>query len=527
MSFGRRALTMIPKGWSSCWSMAWIIGVLFAANAVLADGATFGYNVFPYPTTGDIPLRGGINDNGQIVLGSTGNSFLRQANGAASPIPPEPGSTIFSIIYAINNAGQMVGEAANPDHGTFRNSNGAYTDLPPGFAQTNGGFCAGVYPWGLNNVGQLVGNSCLGGFIAPGPTGPFQFFQCPNNIGSNPASINDRGQVVGFCGNTSNWGRKGLPPTTSFLRDTNGTITLITQSGWTSSEARGINNSGQIVGNYLDATGEHGFFRDTDGTISVLQGTVFGINNQGQVLGYTFDSTNAVQVYIASISNRTGVLSHIAAGGGWTTVITLVNTSSVAVPVAVALRKDDGNNLTLPVTTTQQGISQTSTTASVTATMNPNTTLLISTGDQVASTVVGWAEVTSPGPLGGYAIFRMTPQSGSPSEGTVPLQSQYPSTVTLPYDNTAGFVMGVALANLSTSTATITATMWDDSGNLLGTQNIVIAGSGHTAFVMPTVLSVTTGKRGIVKFQSGATGGLAGLGLRFSPFGTFTSVPTL
>jgi hypothetical protein len=206
-------------------------------------------------------------------------------------------------------------------------------------------------------------------------------------------------------------------------------------------------------------------------------------------------------------------------------VITLVNTSSAAVPVTVALHNDDGSDLTLPVTTTQQGISQKTTTSSVSATINPNATLLISTGDQVASTVVGWADVLTTGPLGGYAIFRSTPQTGSPSEGTVPLQNQSPSTLTLPYDNTAGFVMGVALANLSTSFASVTVTMWDDSGNQLGTQNLTIAGSGHTAFVLPNQFPLTAGKRGIVRFQ--AAGGIAGLGLRFSPFGTFTSVPTM
>ena len=110
---------------------------------------------------------------------------------------------------------------------------------------------------------------------------------------------------------------------------------------------------------------------------------------------------------------RTGVLSHIAAGGGWTTVITLVNTSGAAVPVTVALHNDDGSAVTLPVTTTQQGLSQTTTSSSVNATMNPDTTLLISMGSQVASTVVGWADVTSTGPVGGFAKFRQTPQTGS------------------------------------------------------------------------------------------------------------------
>jgi hypothetical protein len=67
--------------------------------------------------------------------------------------------------------------------------------------------------------------------------------------------------------------------------------------------------------------------------------------------------------------------------------------------------------------------------------------------------------------------------------------------------------------------------MWDDLGNQLGTQNLNIPGSGHTAFVLPNQFPLTAGKRGIVRFQ--ATGGIVGLGLRFSPFGTFTSVPTM
>jgi hypothetical protein len=272
------------------------------------------------------------------------------------------------------------------------------------------------------------------------------------------------------------------------------------------------------------------------GPITITSGYITGwkynpVNTSGGVMNF-YDSNPTVtfQANVSatppiSVPSRTGVLSHIAAGGGWTTVITLVNTSSAAVPVTVVLHNDDGSALTLPVTTTQQGVSQTITTSSVNATMNPNAMLLISMGDKLSSLSVGWADVLSTGSLGGYAIFRSTPQTGSPSEGTVPLQSQFPSTITLPYDNTAGFVMGIALANMSTSLASVTVTMWDGSGNQLGTQFTTIAGNGHTAFVLPNQFPLMAGKRGIVRFQS--SGGIAGLGLRFSPFGTFTSVPTM
>ncbi|HEX3879185.1 MAG TPA: hypothetical protein VHW24_19510, partial [Bryobacteraceae bacterium] len=222
---------------------------------------------------------------------------------------------------------------------------------------------------------------------------------------------------------------------------------------------------------------------------------------------------------------RTGVLSHIAAGGGWSTVITLVNNSSAAVSVNVALHDEDGSALSLPVTSTLQGLSQTNSTSSINGTINPKSTFLISMGDGIPATSVGWADVLSSGPLGGFAIFRQTPQSGSPSEGTAPLQSQSLTTLTLPFDDSAGFITGVALTNLATVTANVTATVWDDAGNQTLIQNFTIAGSGHTSFALPAQIPITANKRGIVQFQS--SGGLAGLGLRFSPFGTFTSVPAM
>ena len=225
--------------------------------------------------------------------------------------------------------------------------------------------------------------------------------------------------------------------------------------------------------------------------------------------------------------SRTGALSHIAVGGSWATAITLVNPSSVAVPVTVAFRDGEGSAMSLPVAITQQGASQSETASSLDVVVNANAVLLISMAEQVASTKVGWAEVLSPGSLCGFAIFRNTPQAGQTSEGTVPLETQFPSTMILPYDNTGGFVMGVALANMSGSSVTVTATIWDENGNRRGTSTFPMAGNGHTSFVLPTELPMTGGTMGIVHFESSETGGLAGLGLRFSPQDTFTSLPTI
>jgi hypothetical protein len=347
----------------------------------------------------------------------------------------------------------------------------------------------------VNNTAASIAISGLGTFQFTSPTAIAEIVSPPNSA-------------------------PGSTVTESISFDAGGNIysiqlnrTIVNSNSWNMLSSLGPITSGQ---SYISAWDV--FPVDTNGGRLNL----YSVNGVQLTFQAVFNGTPSTP---SSTMNRTGVLSHIAAGGGWSTAITLVNSSSTAVPVTVALHNDDGSSLTLPVTTIQRGLSQTTTTSSVSATINPNATLLISTGDQVASTVVGWADVLTTGSLVGYAIFRQTPQTGSPSEGTVPLQGQFPSTVTLPYDNTAGFVMGVALANLSTSLASVTATIWDDSGNQLGTQFTTIAGNGHTAFVLPNQFPLMAGKRGIVKFQ--AAGGIVGLGLRFSPFGTFTSVPAI
>lgn len=226
---------------------------------------------------------------------------------------------------------------------------------------------------------------------------------------------------------------------------------------------------------------------------------------------------------------RTGVLSHIAAGGFWTSTITLVNTSQVTVPLTVALRDGNGAAMALPMKVTQGGMTQTlASTAAVDATLQPKASLIISLGEGLGGLSVGWAEVLSPGPVCGYAIFR-TVAAGQASEGTVPLQTQFPTAMVLPFENVDGFVMGVAMANLSGAMATITATVWDEAGNMVGTATLSpIPGNGHTSFVLHDQVGLCGGKRGIVRFQTSGIGGLAGLGLRFmNSQNTFTSVPSM
>src|SRR5262249_26043333 len=78
-----------------------------------------------------------------------------------------------------------------------------------------------------------------------------------------------------------------------FLRSKNGTITAIDAPNATDTFASDINNSGAVVGTFIDSDGYHGYIRAADGTFTTYDapgGPASGaiasrINNPGEVEG--------------------------------------------------------------------------------------------------------------------------------------------------------------------------------------------------------------------------------------------------
>ena len=97
----------------------------------------------------------------------------------------------------------------------------------------------------------------------------------------------------------------------------------------------------------------------------------------------------------------------------------------------------------------------------------------------------------------------------------------------LMYDNQNGSETGVALANPSaTNTLAIAATVRNAAGQTIQTDTITLAPLARITFVMSQRYPATAGQQGSVYLFANPSG-MAGLGLRFSPLGTFTSFPLL
>jgi hypothetical protein len=132
------------------------------------------------------------------------------------------------------------------------------------------------------------------------------------------------------------------------------------------------------------------------------------------------------------------------------------------------------------------------------------------------------------GAVSGFAVFRFTASQRDRigRNGSIPVDAGFLFENHAALLQHRGFATGAAIANLSSVTCSREATIWDQGGSQLGVQSFALLGNGHMLFNVASQWTVTDIKQGIIVLQASG-GGLTGLGLRFSPCGTFASVPTV
>ena len=196
-----------------------------------------------------------------------------------------PDSTVYGTYgYGIANKGTSVGQIRlrkSDGHiqGYERRATGAFrTIVFPGAVNT--------FPEGINNSGLVCGYvdffPITEGFFYDGQT--YTVYNPPGSTFTEIYGINDNGDFVGSSNATGEL---------AAFATIGGTATSFAVPGGSATQAHGINNLGQIVGYYFDSVDvSHGFFRDTDGTLTYpidlpggAQTYLTGINDRGLVVG--------------------------------------------------------------------------------------------------------------------------------------------------------------------------------------------------------------------------------------------------
>ncbi len=271
-------------------------GVIVGHSAV-STGRTHAFAYTPGVGFTDLGTLGGtdssakaINNAGQIIGGSfdaNGNYHRFLYTPGSGMMDLDANGVIFQDVYGINSAGQVVGTAL------FDNSERAavYT---PGAGLSALGTLGGMYSEGrdINSSGQVVGRSDTGtgnyAFLYT-PGGSMVNLGTPDNRGyeSEPYAVNDSGQVVGYYMQMEHdWHAFLYTPGV-------GSIDIGTIGG-DRAIARDINNHGWVVGESLPSVGTgRAFVRPATGGMQVLPtpaGTqasfAYGINDNGWIAGF-------------------------------------------------------------------------------------------------------------------------------------------------------------------------------------------------------------------------------------------------
>lgn len=273
-------------------SGAYVVGQNAAGHAFLYDASAA--QMHDLGTLGGAGSQAnGVNDSGQVVGQADGVSnttaFL-YSGGTMQSLGTLPGAATSSA-NAINNAGQIVGSS-----GTIGNTDAFIYDSVHGMNDIVGTDIA----YGINASGLVTGDEPYHAFNSiaflydSGALSPTKQDLVPGGGFSQGFAINAAGDVVGVAELSADDVQHAHFH--AFLYDTGGYHNLGQLAGYNSSEARGINTVGQVVGDSYNTGGAGGraAFLYSGGTMTDLTSQL--VNGAGWSLKYAYAISDGGQI---------------------------------------------------------------------------------------------------------------------------------------------------------------------------------------------------------------------------------------
>ncbi|MEQ1945554.1 MAG: S53 family peptidase [Bryobacteraceae bacterium] len=249
---------------------------------------------------------------------------------------------------------------------------------------------------------------------------------------------------------------------------------------------------------------------------------------QGSQINATAIRANASGAFtgipmLANLSTGSGTAAHVTSGGGWETLVQLVNLTQNNATAHLQFYADGGGPLALPLVSKDGSINITA--SSIDPVLGPgSSTIIRSTGDPNSAALTGSAELTSSGAITGSLIFRFVPTG---QEVLVPLESSQTNMRLLSFDNTNGTATGIAVTNRSNQIAVIPVIIRDQTGAQIGNDSIALSAQGHASFVATDRFHSTANRYGTIEFDTPSGGQISVVGIRGTPTGAFTGIPVI
>jgi uncharacterized repeat protein (TIGR03803 family) len=245
-----------------------------------------------------------------------------------------------------------------------------------------------------------------------------------------------------------------------------------------------------------------------EGTDGNLYGTAQygGAGNAGMIFKLTLPS-----ITTGTSGSFTYYFPHLAFGGGFQTTLTYVNYSPQSVSCQTTFYSDSGGALEVPFA--GGDISNRSDDLAPGASIHVQTQA--GANDPLVS---GWSQAQCTGPVKASLLYRV--YSGGVAQGEASVNGS--TTPTTEFVTFAQTQTGVAYANPSTTTATVTITALDSTGALLGSTSFLLQASAHGAANIGPLLNLN-GFTGSVQIT--ATVPIVSLSLNAEAYPVFSSLP--
>jgi hypothetical protein len=245
-----------------------------------------------------------------------------------------------------------------------------------------------------------------------------------------------------------------------------------------------------------------------------------------QTTSLSFVALGLLAASLGLAQTQTLYLPQVADGGSWQTTLVITNTSSSAASIS-------SMNFYMEVAGGTGGTQSWSLNFIEPTTLPMNvpagSTILLHTFGTASVTTTGWGAINAGPGINAYAIFTQRIAGRQDQDGTglaLPAASRF----LVPFDQTNGSVVGLAIANTGSSAATVTVAVRTTNG--APTQAaLTVPPLGHFNFALPTPPSALSAIGQAVSGQSGlmevytSSPSLAVLTLRFNVTSSFTAAP--
>ena len=193
-------------------------------------------------------------------------------------------------------------------------------------------------------------------------------------------------------------------------------------------------------------------------------------------------------------SPQTQVIPQVADGAGWATTIVLTNTTTGDLPVTLNFNQavPNGAGVTQPWNPPFQ--------TSVSSSFNipAGSSIFLRTPGNATALSQGWAELVADPRVTGYAIF--TQQSGGRAQDSTAPAVLASSRILVPFDNTSGLIMAIALVNPNPSAETVSVNFRMSDGATSTATVPNLPSHGQITFLMPSEFPATANQSGLAEF---------------------------